>query len=228
MLAYVWYHALSCTLILVVLLCLAYIREGSSDLRIYVAVTSPYPWNRGVTDILVRVEIKGDNNFWDDLFWPFFSKCCTTMFWVTEASVIDLNQDQKTSLSLLESPEDISKESHPSDSLAAPRIFARTFSPERGYSSFEISHFVLGKTTSTINSIDSLLYLWSPLRRQLIPCFTHSPRLLHQCKQLQKAADIAPTIKGRISSVTEESQRAGHMVIESRMTRTVKKNSWGI
>ena len=29
--------------------CLAYMREGSSDLRIYVAVTSPYPWNRGVT-----------------------------------------------------------------------------------------------------------------------------------------------------------------------------------
>ena len=46
------FHALSCTLILVVLLCLAYIREGISDLRIYVAVTSPYPQDRGVTDLV--------------------------------------------------------------------------------------------------------------------------------------------------------------------------------
>ena len=29
--------------------CLAYIHEGISDLRIYVAVTSPYPWDRFVT-----------------------------------------------------------------------------------------------------------------------------------------------------------------------------------
>ena len=32
--------------------CLAYIREGTTDLRIYVAVTSPYSWNRGVTSSL--------------------------------------------------------------------------------------------------------------------------------------------------------------------------------
>jgi len=32
--------------------CLAYIREGISDLRIYVAVTSPYPPDRGVTKSL--------------------------------------------------------------------------------------------------------------------------------------------------------------------------------
>jgi len=31
--------------------CLAYIREGISDLRIYVAVTSPYPPDRGVTTL---------------------------------------------------------------------------------------------------------------------------------------------------------------------------------
>ena len=30
--------------------CLAYIREGISDLRIYVTVTSPYPQDRGVTE----------------------------------------------------------------------------------------------------------------------------------------------------------------------------------
>ena len=36
--------------------------------------------------------------------------------------------------------------------------------------------------------------------------------------------DIAPTVKGIISIVTEESQRADYTVIESRMTRTVKKH----
>jgi len=34
--------------------CLAYIREGISDLRIYVTVTSPYPPDRGITQILQR------------------------------------------------------------------------------------------------------------------------------------------------------------------------------
>ena len=38
----------------IVLLCLAYIRGGCSDLRIYVAVTSPYPWNRGVTGRVIK------------------------------------------------------------------------------------------------------------------------------------------------------------------------------
>jgi len=35
--------------------CLAYIREGISDLRIYVTVTSPYPRDRGATLIKVNV-----------------------------------------------------------------------------------------------------------------------------------------------------------------------------
>jgi len=29
--------------------CIGYIREGISDLHIYVVVTSPYPWDRGIT-----------------------------------------------------------------------------------------------------------------------------------------------------------------------------------
>jgi len=32
--------------------CLAWIRMGNSDLRMYVAVTSPYPQDRGVTHTL--------------------------------------------------------------------------------------------------------------------------------------------------------------------------------
>ena len=34
--------------------CLAYIREGIFDLRINVAVTSPYPWDRDVTNIYIH------------------------------------------------------------------------------------------------------------------------------------------------------------------------------
>ena len=39
---------------------------------------------------------------------------------------------------------------------------------------------------------------------------------------------IAPAIKGRISAVTRELQRADHTVIETRMTHTVNKSSPGI
>jgi len=41
-------------------------------------------------------------------------------------------------------------------------------------------------------------------------------------------AVIAPAIKGRISAVTRELQRADHTVIETRMTHTVNKSSPGI
>ena len=53
-------------------------------------------------------------------------------------------------------------------------------------------------------------------------------QLLLQRKQLQNAVDIALAIKGRISVVTEESQRVDHAVIKSCMTCTVKKNPPGI
>ena len=42
--------------------------------------------------------------------------------------------------------------------------------------------------------------------------------------QLQKTADIALTIKDRVSAVIEELQRADHAVIEFYMTRTVKNS----
>ena len=53
----VYYH---CTFALWFLLywCLVYIREGISDLRIYVAVTSPYPRDRGVIMIMNAILTK--------------------------------------------------------------------------------------------------------------------------------------------------------------------------
>jgi len=39
---------------------------------------------------------------------------------------------------------------------------------------------------------------------------------------------IAPAIKKRISTITKESRRADHVVIETRITRTVNKSSPGI
>ena len=44
---------------LVVLLCLAYIRGGTLDSRIYVAVTSPYQRDRGVTKVYYLMVILG-------------------------------------------------------------------------------------------------------------------------------------------------------------------------
>ena len=61
--------------------CLAYIREGIFDLHIYVAVTSPYPWDWGVTvyidDMLVK-SLECSNhmkNFWEAF--AFLRKCET-------------------------------------------------------------------------------------------------------------------------------------------------------
>jgi len=34
-----------------------------SDLRMYVAVTSPYPWDRGVTIVQVGVDTEGTTKF---------------------------------------------------------------------------------------------------------------------------------------------------------------------
>ena len=51
---------------------------------------------------------------------------------------------------------------------------------------------------------------------------------LLQLGLLQKVVVIAPAIKGRISTVTRESQRADHAIIETRMTHTVNESSPGV
>ena len=49
-----------------------------------------------------------------------------------------------------------------------------------------------------------------------------------QRRLLQKVAEIAPAIKGKISAVTRESRRLDHAVIEAYMTRTANESSPGI
>ena len=53
--------------------CLAYIREGISDLRIYVAVTSPYPRDRGVTQCPVLLPMMIHLWFLHWFFWRSMS-----------------------------------------------------------------------------------------------------------------------------------------------------------
>jgi len=141
----------------------------------------------------------------------------------------DLYQDKDTCPSPSESPEDINRESHSSDSPESiiqniPETISSSRRIDHPEDTLETDPSILSKTTFATNSISSLLHLWGLLRRQIIPCFTHGPLLLLQRRQSQKAADIALTIKGRISAVTEESQRAVHEIIESSMTRSIKKN----
>ena len=60
------------------------------------------------------------------------------------------------------------------------------------------------------------------------PTFQTLQQHLLQCGLLQKVAEIASAIKGRIQAVTKESQYADHAVIEICMTRTANEGSPGI
>jgi len=129
---------------------------------------------------------------------------------VSVVSNSDPHLGQDTCPSSSESLEDTSKGSLPSDFLESSiqNIFETIFSSQ-GIDCPEDIHppktgpSVLSKTISVTNSIGSLLHLWSSLCYPIIPCFTHGPRPLLQRKQLQKAADVAPTIKSKIFAVTE-------------------------
>ena len=57
------------------------------------------------------------------------------------------------------------------------------------------------------------------------PMFQMLQRFSLQRGLLQKIAEIAPTIKDKIQAVTEESQRADHVVIEICMTHTANETS---